>query len=566
MTAGEPEANIPVAVMRKRRSPSMIWIVPIVAALVGGWIWIDALRNMGPTITLQFADAEGLKAGKTEVKFKNVQVGTVDSIAINNNRSGVIVEVSLKKSMERHLGKESLFWVVRPRIEAEGISGLTTLLSGPYIAVKPEDSATDSNSGDPMPSLEFMGLDRPPVERGDLPGLELVLQGYELATIYEGAPLRYHGLDAGLVRSFELSPDGHSVSIDVWIKQPFVRHVRDNTYFWLRPLIDFSASADGIDFSVGSLRTLLSGGISFGLPLDQEPGEPSRSGDEFILHESLEATSDVFTNSETFVLFFDEPVRGLRVDAPVEFAGIKVGRVLSFRLEYDAEREAFFVPVFVEIAARRIRGHGDLNPDGQLVMQELMSRGLRARLETGTFLTGAKYIDLVLLPEEPAMLKGFLTEVMEVPTVTSTFASLIDIARSMADVGETSRQLIESIRLTSEQLRHEIESVDLGTIQTDTERFVAKLNELTDKFDAEFDPTLGRINAFSERGREVLDTIDALLGDLSQLTASDSKLTWLVTETLQELAASARSLRVLTDYLEQHPEALLKGKPGSGGD
>lgn len=572
MTGGETEVNVPTAVVRKRKGPSAIWIVPIIAALVGAYLWIEALRNMGPTVTLNFADAEGLKAGKTVVKFKDVQVGVVDSITINDDRSGVIVKASLEKSMERHLGSESLFWVVRPRIDADGISGLATLLSGAFIAVKPVDSDVDESSGDMIPTLIFAGLEAPPLERSDLPGLELMLRSDELTSVAKGAPIFYHGIDAGMVTGFALAGDGQSVELGIWVKQPFVRYVHTNTRFWLKPLIDFSASADGVDFSLGSFRTLLSGGIAFGTDRADDMGELAHSGDSYSLYASFDASADEFTDTERFVMFFDEPVRGLSVGAPVEFNGIKVGQVVSFRLEFDPQSDEFFVPVFVEIEARRIRRRGGSSVDGRKVIDGLLAKGLRARLETGTLLTGAKYVDLVLLPELPAVLKGHHSDVMELPTVRSTFAAMMDTVKDLAEVADLAEvkeqaiELIDSMRLTSESLREQIDSTEVGQIKEDVVALLETLNALTQKVDDAVDPAFERLDALSDRGEDVITAVDTLLGEVSQLTASDSRLSWLVNETLQELAASARSLRVLTDYLERHPEALLSGKAGGGGN
>ena len=572
MTGDEIEVNVPAAVVRKRKGPSAIWIVPIIAALVGGYLWIEALRNMGPTVTLNFADAEGLKAGKTVVKFKDVQVGMVDSIAINDDRSGVIVKASLEKSMERHLGSESLFWVVRPRIDADGITGLATLLSGAFIAVKPESSDVDESSGDMKPTLVFAGLESPPLERSDLPGLALMLRSEELTSVAKGAPIFYHGIDAGMVTDFALAEDGQSVELDIWVKQPFVRYVHSNTRFWLKPLIDFSASADGVDFSLGSFRTLLSGGIAFGTDPADDKGGLAHPGDSYSLYASFEASGDEFTDTEQFVMFFDEPVRGLSVGAPVEFNGIKVGRVVSFRLEFDPQSDEFFVPVFVEIEARRIRRRGDSPVDGRKVIDGLLSKGLRARLETGTLLTGAKYVDLALLPELPAVLKGHHSDVVELPTVRSTFAAMMDTVKDLAEVADLTEvkaravELIDSMRLTSESLRQQIDSSEVEQIKDDVVVLLEKLSTLTEKVDQAVDPAMDRLDALTKRGEEVLVAVDSLLGEVSHLTASDSRLSWLVNETLQELAASARSLRVLTDYLERHPEALLSGKAGGGGN
>ena len=570
MTGAETEVNVPTAVVRKRKGPSAIWIVPIIAALVGAYLWIEALRNMGPTVTLNFADAEGLKAGKTVVKFKDVQVGVVDSITINDDRSGVIVKASLEKSMERHLGSDSLFWVVRPRIDADGITGLATLLSGAFIAVKPEDSDMEESSGDMIPTLVFAGLDAPPRESGDLPGLKLVLRSDELSSLAKGAPIFYHGIDAGMVNDFALAVDGQSVEVEIWVKQPFVRYVHTNTRFWLKPLIDFTASADGVDFSLGSFRTLLSGGIAFGTDPADDMGEAAQPGDSYSLYASLDASLDEFTDTEQFVMFFDEPVRGLSVGAPVEFNGIKVGQVVSFSLEFDPQIDEFFVPVFVEIEARRIRHRGGSAVDGRRVIDGLMAKGLRARLETGTLLTGAKYIDLALLPELPAVLKGHHAGVMELPTVRSTFAAMMDTVSELAEVADLAEvkqqaiELIDSMRMTSESLRQQIDSAEVGQIKSDVVVLLEKLNTLTEKVDDAVDPAIDRLDALTDRGEDVLVAVDSLLGEVSQLTASDSRLSWLVNETLQELAASARSLRVLTDYLERHPEALLSGKAGGG--
>jgi paraquat-inducible protein B len=575
VTGGDNNQDIPAAVVRRRKGPSAIWIVPIIAALVGAWLWVEEVANKGPTIQVTFANAEGLEAGKTAVKFKDLKIGQVDSIVLNEDGTAVIVTATLVKPMAPHLGPESLFWVVRPRVDADGISGLTTLLSGAFIAIEPIDPKDGAAPLGFAPTLQFAGEDIPPADSSDLPGLNLLLHSDELSSISEGAPLFYRGLEAGLVTGIALSADGQSVEIGVWIKQPFVAYTYSNTRFWLKPLIDFSATAGGVDFSLGSLRTLITGGIAFGLGPENDPGAAVVVGENFLLYKSEKASVHELTNTTSYVMYFDESVHSLGVGAPVEFNGIAIGRVTSIHLDYDGQQDEFFVPVVVEIESRRIEREGSASSPGtggMGGMAGLLAKGLHARMETGSLLTGAKYIDLVLLPESPAVFKGYQEEITELPTVTTLFGSMLDNVNQVladfdiTDIKQEARDVMKSIQLTSDSLRQQVDSAQIGEIKDGLVSLVENLTALSEKVDNAIDPAFARVDDLAERGEDVLSAVDTLIAEVSLLTADDSRLVWLVGETLQELSASARSLRVLTDYLERHPEALLQGKAGGGGN
>ena len=332
--APEPEFR------EKKRHISIVWLVPLVALAIGGWLVYKAISEKGPTVAISFKSAEGLEAGKTKIKYKEVELGLVTSIELDDGLSEVIVMAEMVKKAEKFVSENSRFWVVRARVAAGSISGLGTLFSGAYIGLDP------GKPGKPVD--HFKGLEIPPVVTAELPGNHYVLRAPSLGSLQIGDPVYFRRIEVGQVVSYKLDEDGQAVTIEVFVHDPHHNLVRQNTRFWNASGLDFAIDANGIRVNTESMVTIMVGGIAFTTPDNLEPGGPADDGETFKLYESRERIFDkTYTEKTRWILHFQGSVRGLTVGSPVEFRGIRVGQVLDINMEYNAEKGEFLIPVLI---------------------------------------------------------------------------------------------------------------------------------------------------------------------------------------------------------------------------
>ena len=509
-TAGVmPDDDIPEAVVKPRSGISIVWIIPIVAALIGAWVAYKSYSEIGPTILITFENAEGLVAGKTKVKFKDVEVGLVKAIDIEKDLKHVLVTVQMDKGAKSYLTGKTRFWVVRARISAGTVSGLGTLLGGAYIAMDPVNGGAFVKN--------YIGLETPPIVTTDQPGQHFQLKATRRGSLDVGAPIYFRQIKVGEVVSYQLSEDAETVDFKVFINAPHHAKVMENTRFWNASGIDVSLSAAGFKVDMESTVSLLTGGLAFGIPPDAPPGAVAQDNRVFTLYEDRSAAfQPEITLRTKYLLYFDGTVRGLAPDAPVEFRGINLGRVVSIDMEFDADRQEFLIPVIIEMEperfSKKVAKYSESKRSG--IMEEFIARGFRAQLKTGNILTGALYVDLDFHPdaekEEMRVAQGY-------PVLPTVPTSLEEITRNVTAILD------------------KVKEFPFDKIGADMTRAIANL-----------DKTLVQAEG-------TLKTIDTMF-------AADAPLSQELQTSLRELADAARSLRILSDYLERHPEALLKGK------
>jgi len=490
---------LPRIIKKKNWRISTVWIIPIVAAILGAGIAYKSISERGPTVTLTFRNAAGLEAGVTRVKYKNVEIGEVERVEIHKDLTHIVVTVRLTRDMEPHLGEGARFWVVRPRIGLKGVSGLSTLISGAYI---------EFERGTGPPCRTFQGLEHPPVTPADAPGLKILLQADKLGSLNVGSPVYFRQIQVGEIESHRLGDDRQSVELEVFIGEPYDELVRENSRFWNVSGIDLSVGADGLSVKVEALEALLAGGISFLTPPDEPPSPPAADGAVFKLHESYKSIWENFTHKFKYTLYFDGSLRGLNAGAPVEFRGTQVGSVKDITLQYNTVTNQLQTPVLIEIEPQRLQvvGGGGV-PDPQQIVEIIsgfVQKGLRAQLKTRSLLTGQLFVEFEFHPEIPARIVGGNEKYPELPTIPNTIDSL------QSDLARAANKMV---------------------------------------------PLISRID-------ETLEQTQKTLAALKGAMAPESKLQHGLISSLEEFTDAARSIRVLADYLEQHPEALIYGKGG----
>ena len=550
------------AEVRKKGGISLVWLIPLVALAIGGFLAWKAYSSRGPTITITFDTAEGLEAGKTKLRYLDVEVGTVTQVALAPGLKSIVATAELVPAATEYLRTGTTFWIVKPRIGVGGVSGLGTLLSGAYIGLAPGDGADER---------AFTGLAEPPPISANVPGREFVLTAPELGSVRPGAPIYYRGIDIGQVLGYQLNHDARALDITIFVKEPFHELIRTTSRFWNASGISLVTTASGIELQVASLQSLLVGGIEVDTPSAGGSGQVAAAGTRFPLYDNRQAVAQAqFTEQIPYLVRFDSSVRGLSVGAPVEFKGITVGRVTAIDLEFDPTTAQLEIPVTIEIEPQRIiPGAADALVEGERhrAMANLVARGLRAQLQTGNLLTGELFVDLVFAPDAPAAELDLSGPVPVLPSVPATLEALQASATGILNkiAALPIEQLVQSLNQTAAGLEKIVNAPELQTAAAsfgpainDVRQIIAKLDEQTGPFLTNVTTATATLNTTLKDAQTAIASIQRTLGSGSALTNNAENL-------MQELTRAARSIRVFADYLERNPQALLRGKSGGGG-
>lgn len=526
-----PEAR---ATPHRRWSLQLVWLIPIVAALIGGWLAIKAVLDRGPRITISFSTAEGLEPEKTRVKYRSVDIGRVIRIEFSEDRSRVIATVELSKQAQPFLVADTRFWVVRPRLIGSQVSGLGTLLSGAFIGM---DAGTSNEA-----RSEFKGLDVPPIVTVDLPGRHFELRADDLGSLDVGSPIYFRRVQVGSIVAYNLDPDGGGVKLRMFINAPYDQYVKADTRFWQASGIDVALDASGIRLNTESVTSMLLGGAAFQTPSESAQATPAAENAVFALYpDHGKAMRLPDTAEEIYHMVFDESVRGLSVGAPVDFRGVVVGEVSAIDVDFDEARADVRIPVRVRLYPERIRGKAKpgATPSGAL-LEKLVARGLRAQLRTGNLLTGQLFVALDFFPDAPkaAVLKRAGRS--EIPTVAGSLQELQTTVLGL--VRKLDRLPLDAVVADARKTLKALES----TLDA-TERAVKRVdNDLT--------PQAERTLADLSRTLSgVAKTVDGVLAENAPFQSD-------LRETLREISRAAESLRNLTDYLERNPAAVVRGR------
>jgi len=528
---------------KRRWSPQLVWLIPIVAVVIGGWLAVKSVLERGPTITITFKTAEGLEEGKTAIKYKNVGMGLVKSISFNDDHSLVLVKAEFTKQAEKFLVDDTRFWVVRPRISAGEISGLGTLFSGAFIGMDIGKSKAKRGV--------YTGLEVPPVISAEVPGRYYTLHSKDLGSLDVGSPIYYRRLQVGQIITYELDKEGNGLTFKVFVQAPYDKFVRAGTRFWHASGIDVTLDASGIKVDTQSVVSILAGGIAFADPPFAEgtPVAAENTAFELVANRS-QAMKMPDLKSKTIVIVFLESVRGLSVGAPVDFRGITIGEVTAIDVNFDPAKSLITMPVTVRIYPDRLtsRYQSSVNMSAEAAnpatrFKWAVEHGLRAQLRTGNLLTGELYIAADLFPNAPKVKIDWAADPVEIPSVGSSIqqlqATISGLAKKLDNlpleaIGSDLRQTLQSMTKTLKTVDRALETAD---------QFIEQINT---NITPEARATL-------VKARETLSTVE-------QTFNSNAPMQTDVRQALRELARAAQSLRVLADYLERHPEALIQGK------
>ncbi|MFM9380483.1 intermembrane transport protein PqiB [Pseudomonas sp. UV AK001] len=530
----KPQAPGQAPVKTRRFSISLVWIVPIVAVLVGISLVVHNLMQEGPTIVVTFKTGSGLTANKTEVKYRNVVVGQVSDVELADDQKSVNATIKLAKQAETFTREDSKFWVVRPRIGAGGVSGIDTLLSGDYIGADIGQSESRAKN--------FKGLENPPPITYGEPGRRFNLHSSDLGSLDIGSPVYYRKIPVGQVVAYALDPDGKGVNIEVFIHAPNDAFVTENTRFWNASGIDVNVGANGFAVKTESLSTLLVGGIAFRAP-DYSPNDVAAADEKSfdLFDDQQTALAPPAGKPQYLSLRFDQAMRGLKVDAPVEFLGMEIGRVVSINLDYDEKKRSFPVNVGIVIYPQRLgRAHEKMlkvlnhNPEDEAAAVRLIGtfvdNGLRAQARSGNLLTGQLYIALDFFPKAEKVAFDPTARPIVIPTIPGSLEQLQEKLEAMVD---------------------KLNKLPVERIAGNLDGNLVELRKSLSQFNAKTLPSV----------QNTLADVSKTLQSANSTLAEDSPQREKLTQTLDELGRMSRSLRELSDYLGRHPESLIRGRP-----
>jgi len=559
----ETQSKIPEtsAVRRSRRVP-VIWTIPIIAIAIGAWLAWDTLSKEGPKIVVSFEDAEGLTAGQSQLKFKDITLGTVKSLEFTKDRRKVLVSISTTAQAEPFLTEGTQFWVVKPRLFAGNISGFNTLLSGAYVGLLPGDAAAKAER-------TFVGREEPPLLDSGVPGKTFLLKTEQLGSVNLGSPVFYRGLSVGQVLGWDIGDMAESVTIHAFVRSPFDSYVHDQTRFWNASGVSVKLGGAGVDMQVESLRALLLGGVAFETPASGPSSEVSGENHEFPLFANQDAAKAAsYSRKIPLLVYFSSSVRGLAPGSDVVMHGLTVGRVTDVRLSYDPAKDTVVAPVRLEIEPERVVGIGrQVTKNVDAMVQTLAAKGLRATLQSGNLLTGEMLVSLDVVPDAPAATVTMEDGAFVFPTSDSgglagLQASAGDLLRNVnaipfASIGQSLNAMTKNMsELTNgPQLQQALTALAatmmeaqsaMKTLDTDMGPFMKQLPEIA----ASLQTTLKQSNL-------LMRSVDTGYGSDTQFHRDLDRL-------MAQLNDAVRSFKGLADLLTRHPEALVRGRTDSG--
>ena len=540
--APEPAPGRPPEAVQRRSRLSLIWLIPLVAALIAAYLGYQTLSTRGPLVTLTFRSAQGLTAGQTKVRHKAVDLGTVQAITLSPDMSHVVVQVQMTREATPYLTENTRFWVVRPRLTAGNISGLDTVLSGSYLEMDP-------GNRDAKEKRDFAGLEQPPGIRSDEPGRTYTLKASRIGALGPGAPVLFRDTAVGEVLNYDLGDGSGPATIQVFVREPYDRFVKDDTHFWNASGVTVSLGAEGVHVELTSIQAVLSGGVAFDTPPADSGSKVSGAGREFTLYDDFgDAKAARYVTQYAFVSYFNSDVRGLARNAPVELYGIQVGVVRDIALQVDAATGTSRVRVAYEVQPERFGAPDPQLGDVAAVATRMVGQGLRAELKTSSYLTGQLVVSMQYVPGAGPVAVPREGAAIVIP---SQGGGLDNILTAVSDFSAKLQ------RLPLDQIGD-----SLNSALRSASGALASVEGLVKKTDAGLTPTLRSLPQLTATLQDAVGRAGRVFGSLDASYGSNSSFNRELERAMAQIGDTARSVRVLADFLDRHPEALLRGRAG----
>jgi paraquat-inducible protein B len=536
-----------------------MWLIPLIAIAIGGWLAWDTLSKEGPTVTLSFETAEGLQAGQSQLKFKEIVLGTVESLDLTPDHSRVLVKIATTRQAESLLTDTTIFWVVKPRLFAGNLTGLSTLLSGAYVGMLPGETPG-------KPQRSFVGHEDPPVLETNVPGHTFLLKASRLGSISIGSPVFYRDLDVGTVLGWDIATMAGTVTIHAFVRAPYDSYVHDETRFWDASGFSLKLGGAGVDVQVESLKALLLGGVAFDTPDAKAETAASSEDHVFPLFKDRDAADGAsYTRQIPLVAYFSGSVQGLGAGSDVTVRGIRVGRVTDVRLGYDPEKHAVMVPVHFEVQPERIIGIGNqIYKTTAEAVDALVKQGLRAELQSASLITGQQMVVLDFVPNAPPATVTMEGTNFVLPTVDSggfsgLEASAGDLIAKLnsipfGQIGNNLNGILAGVN-TAEN------GPEMRQTLTQLMAIIGRVKDVADHLDSGLSPALKQLPEIATDLQKTLANANRLVQSIDSGYGGNTQFNRDVGRLLVQLNEAVSSVRALADLLARDPEALIKGRP-----
>jgi paraquat-inducible protein B len=549
----EQRAAVPRATTRRSRRISVIWIIPLVAVAIGGWLAWDTWSKEGPTIRISFDNGEGLQAGQSQLKFKDIVFGTVKSLELAPDHTHVIVTVATTHQAKPLLTEKTIFWVVKPRLFAGNVSGLETLLSGSYIGMVPGEPGGKAQH-------QFVGQEDPPILQANEPGHTFVLKAKKLGSISLGSPVFFRDLNVGEVLGWDIADMAEYVTIRAFVRTPYDSYVHDQTRFWNASGVSVKLAGAGIEVQMESLKALLLGGIAFETPTAEIHAAVTSENHVFPLFADRDAANNAsYTRKIPVISYFPGSVKGLAPGSEVTMHGLQVGYVTEVRLEYDKAKDMVVAPVRYIVEPERISGVGQrVYQTDQESVEAVLNKGLRASLQSASLITGQQVVALDFVTDAEPVPVTMQGQDFVLPTTEGGgFAGLASAANALLDKVNTIPfdQIGKSLSGILKSVNDATQGPQLKKALTDLSAMIASAQGMIQRLDTKQLPqiTAGLEKTLTSANKLVM-SLDTGYGDNTKFNRDLDRL-------MVQTNDAVRSIRALTDLLARHPEALLKGRP-----
>ena len=531
----------PEAAVRKSHI-SWVWLIPVVAAVVAGFLAWRTISQQGSTITISFHSGDGLVAGQTRVRYKAVELGQVEGVRLSDDIKSVLVTVRMRRDADAYLTDAARFWVVRPRLSSGSLAGIETLVSGAYIEMDP---------GQPSPKSQyaFTGLETPPPVRSGEPGTTYRLTTERLGSLASGAPVFYRDIGVGEVLDYDIGNGIGPVKLNIFVRSPYDKLVRDGSKFWNASGLSVQVGAGGIHIELASLQAVLNGGVAYDAPRDPN-ARPAAAGSEFKVYRNYdEAQSAGYSSRLDFVTYFESSASGLSQGSEVDFFGIQVGTVSAVELVFNPVTAQPRVKVSFQIQPERIPSTSVSSEAPIEVARKLVAMGMRAQLQTSSFLTGSKVLGLNLdknaQPAELVEQNGEWIVPSEGGGLDNIMASASNIANKLdrLPLDEIGANLNRTLRSASTAM--------------------ASVGDLAKSANSGLSPAFARLPTITASLERAVTQADRVLASVDRGYGKDSEIQRELTRAMVQVGDTARSIRQLADFLDRHPEALIRGRAGA---
>jgi len=539
---------------------SWVWLIPLASLLIGGGLLWSTLARRGPLVRVTFDSAQSLQAGQSQVKFKDMQMGTVQGFELTPDRKHVVTSIRMTAQSEELLTEGAQFWVVKPRVYAGDITGLNTILTGTYVAMQPGEASQPERR-------EFTGLANPPTLVPDTGGRTFSLTASRLGSISLGTPVFFHDLDVGRVVGWNFAGMADSVTLHIFVDAPYVEWVHRDSRFWNSSGIELRVGPQGVRLQVDSLKAVVLGGITFDTPSGPGGAAASAEGDSFPLYSNQDvAETATAPRRAALATYFTGSVGGLAVGAHVTLQGMAIGDVTSVDLQYSTDTDQSRVRVGYALQLDRVTRVGDKPAQPfQDYLHTLVRDGLRVRLRGGNLITGEKEVALEFISDAAPAEVRQEGDVQVIPADSEGGGGLDDLTSTASQIlaklgavpfAEIGQNLNGALHGASEA----VNNPQLHQALARLNGTLAAVQDTVRHLDAGTAPVLRRLPAIAADLQDTLAQVRTLAASVSAGSSGDGKFGRDLDRMLTQVSDAAGSLRMVADLLTRHPEALIRGR------